>query len=91
MMCKISHKLNTDTFQIIDPILACVTSYDQLRLISFSQESDVAQGKVPSYNIKYDKHYYIHGRINDTLKKELWITYRLYGKVYIQAVWTETC
>lgn len=48
-MCKISHKLNTDTFQITDPILACVTSYEELKLISFSQEREVAQEKVPSF------------------------------------------
>lgn len=48
-MCKISHKLNTDTFQIIDPILACVTSYEELinRFPSVG-ECEVAQGKVPS-------------------------------------------
>lgn len=69
MMCKISHKLNTDTFQIIDPILACVTSYEELKLTSLDKGVWSGSGKSATIYIKYDKHYYTHGAgrgVNDT-------------------------
>lgn len=65
MMCKMSHKLNTDTFQSIDPILACVTSYEELKLISFRQECEVTQGKVPSITSNMTN-IITHMRENDT-------------------------
>lgn len=89
-MCKISHKLNTDTFQIIDPILACVTSYEEL-INGFLSVRSVRWLREKCHHLHQIWQTLLHTwGINDTYE-ELWISYTLFGKIYTQAVWIETC